>query len=162
MYNFTQRIQFYTQCIILLCVKFYTVYSFTLPFTLHCFDARDLLSWICALSSVKFLGLKLRLCKKKDKYEVCACLVVSLGVNVYWLVWPELIDVYGQISLPVHVTDAAKMLLRCWCCWCADAMMLLMQFCCWCTAAADALMLLMLWCCWCSDAADALMLLMMR
>ena len=47
-----------------------------------------------------------------------ACLVVSGGVNVYWLIWPELIDVYGQISLPVHLTDAAKML------------MLLMQCCC--------------------------------
>ena len=28
------------------------------------------MSRIYALSSVKFLGLKLRLCKKKDKYEV--------------------------------------------------------------------------------------------
>ena len=34
-----------------------------------------------------------------------ACLVVSGGVNVYRLIWPELIDIYGQISLPVH-----------WCC----------------------------------------------
>ena len=42
-----------------------------------------------------------------------ACLVVSLGVNVCRLIKPELIDVYGQISLPVHLTDAAKMLLRC-------------------------------------------------
>ena len=25
-----------------------------------------------------------------------ACLVVSSGVNVYRLIWPELIDVYGQ------------------------------------------------------------------
>ena len=40
-----------------------------------------------------------------------ACLVVSLGVNVYWLVLPELIDVHGQISLPVHVTDADALLL---------------------------------------------------
>ena len=47
-----------------------------------------------------------------------ACLVVSSGVNVYRLVCPELIDVYGQISLPVHLTDAAKML------------MLLMRTCC--------------------------------
>ena len=36
------------------------------------------------------------------------CLVVSVGVNVYRLIWSELIDVYGQISLPVHLTDAAK------------------------------------------------------
>ena len=28
-----------------------------------------------------------------------ACLVVSGGVNVYRLIWPELSDVYGQISL---------------------------------------------------------------
>ena len=41
-----------------------------------------------------------------------ACLVVSGGVNVYRLILSELIDVYGQISLPVHVTDAAKMLMR--------------------------------------------------
>ena len=34
------------------------------------------------------------------------------GVNVYRLIKPELIDVYGQIYLPVHVTDAAKMLMR--------------------------------------------------
>ena len=40
-----------------------------------------------------------------------ACLVVSGGVNVIRLIWPELIDVYGQISLPVHLTDAAKMLM---------------------------------------------------
>ena len=33
------------------------------------------------------------------------CLVVSM------LIRPELIDVYGQISLPAHVTAAAKMLL---------------------------------------------------
>ena len=59
-----------------------------------------------------------------------ACLVVSGDVNVYRLIWPELIDVYGQISLPVHVTDAAKML------------MLLMRWCCWCNAAAEMLMLL--------------------
>ena len=46
------------------------------------------------------------------------CLVVSGGVNVYRLILSELIDVYGQISLSVHVTDAA------------DAPMLLMQCCC--------------------------------
>ena len=40
------------------------------------------------------------------------CLVVSLGVNVYWLVCPELIDVYGQISHPMHVTDALMRLMR--------------------------------------------------
>ena len=37
-----------------------------------------------------------------------ACLVVS----IYRLILPELIDVYGHISLPVHVTDAAEMLMR--------------------------------------------------
>ena len=36
-----------------------------------------------------------------------ACLVVSVGVNVCRLVLPELNDVYGQIFLPVHVTDTA-------------------------------------------------------
>ena len=40
-----------------------------------------------------------------------ACLVVSSGVNVKRLIRPELIDVYGQISLPVHVTDADALLL---------------------------------------------------
>ena len=42
-----------------------------------------------------------------------ACLVVSGGVNVYRLIWPELIDECKHITLPVHVTDAAKMLLMC-------------------------------------------------
>ena len=57
----------YTQCIIL-----HTVYNFTfsdnfelLGVTLRCFVARQLLSRIYALSSVKFFGLKLRLCKKR-------------------------------------------------------------------------------------------------
>ena len=77
-----------------------------------------------------------------------ACLVVSGGVNVYRLIWPELIDVYGQISLPVHLTDAAKML------------MLLIRWCCWCIVAADALLLLMHWRCWCADVTEVLMLLM--
>ena len=35
---------------------------------LRCFVARKLLSRIYALSSVKFRGLNLRLCKKNDKY----------------------------------------------------------------------------------------------
>ena len=47
-----------------------------------------------------------------------ACLVVSGGVNVNRLIRPELIDVYGQISLPAYVTDTP------------DALMLLMQCCC--------------------------------
>ena len=67
MYNY------YTQCIIL-----HTVYNFTfsdhfelLGVTLRCFVARQLLSRIYALLSVKFPGLKLRLCKKNDNYQVC-------------------------------------------------------------------------------------------
>ena len=36
---------------------------------------------------------------------------MSGGVNIYRLIWPELIDVYGQISLQVHLTDAAEMLM---------------------------------------------------
>ena len=39
--------------------------------SLRCLVARQLLSRIYALSSVKFPGLKLRLCKKNDKNEVC-------------------------------------------------------------------------------------------
>ena len=54
------------------------------------------------------------------------CLVVSGGVNVYRLICPELIDVYGQISLPVHLTDAAKMLVLLM----LDAADVLMQCCC--------------------------------
>ena len=38
--------------------------------TLRCFVARQLLSRIYAILSVKFPGLKLRLCKKDDKYQV--------------------------------------------------------------------------------------------
>ena len=52
-------------CKILLSVISYTF----LYFTLFCRETP--LSRIYALSSVKFLGHKLRLCKKKDKYEVC-------------------------------------------------------------------------------------------
>ena len=37
----------------------------------RCFVARQLLSQIYVLSSVKFPDLKLRLCKENDKYEVC-------------------------------------------------------------------------------------------
>ena len=38
--------------------------------------------------------------------------MVSVGVDVCTLVLPELINVYGQIFLPVHVTDTADALLR--------------------------------------------------
>ena len=45
--------------------------EFELPdVSLRCFVARQLLLRIYALSSVKFSGLKLWLCKKCDKYEV--------------------------------------------------------------------------------------------
>ena len=101
------------------------------------------------------------------------CPVVSM--YIYRQIWPELIDVDGQISLPVHVTDAAKMLMLLMrqCCWCtdaADAMFLLMQccsWCCWCADAAASLMLLnvlllqMCWCCWCNVSADAMLQLML-
>ena len=63
----------YTQCIIL-----HTVYNFTfsdnfeiIGVTVRCFVARQILSRIYALLSVKFPGLKLWLCKKNDKYQVC-------------------------------------------------------------------------------------------
>ena len=65
-YTFTHSVYFYTPCITL-----HTVYNFTfndnfelLGVTLRCFVARQLLSRIYALLSVKFPGLKLRLCKK--------------------------------------------------------------------------------------------------
>ena len=46
--------------------------EFELPdASLRCFVVRQLLSRIYALSSVKFSGLKLWLCRKSDKYEVC-------------------------------------------------------------------------------------------
>ena len=52
--------------------------EFELPdVSLRCFVARQLLSQIYALSSVKFPGLKLRLCKKNDKYEVCLDSIAS-------------------------------------------------------------------------------------
>ena len=64
-------------------------------------------------------------------------------VNVFRLKWP---NVYGQITPPVHVSDAADaLMLMMHCCFgCADvanALMLLMHF------AADALLLLMRCCC---------------
>ena len=55
MCNFTYSVLFYTHCVIL---------HTKLPYAMF-FVARRLLSWNNALSSVKFRGLKLRLCKKK-------------------------------------------------------------------------------------------------
>ena len=60
------------------CVILHRVYNFTQFFSrfefsngsLICLDAWQLLSPIYALSSVRFPGLKLWLCKKDDKYEV--------------------------------------------------------------------------------------------
>ena len=83
--------------------------------------------------------------------------VKFMWVVGWWVVCGmERIDVHGQISLLVHLTDAAKMLmlLMRWCCWCnvaADALLLLMRWCCWC---ADALLLLIHCCCWSADAAE--------
>ena len=58
---------YFTHCVIL-----HTVCNFTHKVALRCFFvARRVLSWNYALSSVKFLGPKLRLCKKSDKYQVC-------------------------------------------------------------------------------------------
>ena len=87
-----------------------------------------------------------------------ACLVVSAACLVVSM-YKGWINVYGQISLPMHVTDAAEtlMLLMSWCCWCtvaADSLRLLMQRCKDAADTVDALMLLMLWCCWWADAAD--------
>merc|ERR1711934_1281201 len=89
----------FTQCMIL-----HTVYTFTLNdnfellgVTLRCFVARQLLSRIYALLSVKFPGLKMRLCKKDYKYQVWASAVsfiftstmelISSGVNVFSSLW---------------------------------------------------------------------------
>ena len=56
--------------------------EFELPdVTLRFFVATQLLSRIYALSSVKFSGLKLWLCKKCDKYEVCTKLVITKLVS---------------------------------------------------------------------------------
>ena len=56
--------------------------EFELPdVSLRCFVARQLLLRIYALSSVKFSGLKLWLCKKCDKYEVC--IQPNLFTNVH-------------------------------------------------------------------------------
>ena len=57
--------------LILKTVKFYT-YSVIIFFLrrVFSFTYRKLLSCIYALSSVKFAGVKLWLCKKSDKYEV--------------------------------------------------------------------------------------------
>ena len=125
-------------------------------FAIYAVLSRNRFVAIYALLRGENLGQKLCPWRKNDKYEVdvwwClvvfgACLVVSGGVNVNRLIWPELIDVYGQISLPVHVTDAAKMLMRwCWCTDAANAMLLLMHCCCWCADAAAALILLLRWC----------------
>ena len=61
MCNFTHSVLFHTHRVILHTRLLYAVF----------FVARQLLSQIDVLSSVKFPGLKLRLCKKNDKYQVC-------------------------------------------------------------------------------------------
>ena len=62
-----------TACVILQrwnnLTQFYSRFEFSNG-SLICLDAWQLLSPIHALSSVKFPGLKLWLCKKDDKYEV--------------------------------------------------------------------------------------------
>ena len=56
------------------------MYTNLLPdVSLRCFVARQLFSQIYALSSVKFLGLKFQLCKKRDKYEVW-----TPSLRVWW------------------------------------------------------------------------------
>ena len=45
---------------------------------LRCFVARQFLSQIYTLLSVKFSGLKMCECKKNDKYEVCTAAVPFL------------------------------------------------------------------------------------
>ena len=61
-------------------------------------------------STVQFYKLTKDHCQP-IKYCLVRVWSMSGVVNVYRLIRPELIDVYGQISLPVHVTDAAKMLM---------------------------------------------------
>ena len=65
--------------------------EFELPdVSLRCFVVRQLLSRIYALSSVKFSGLKLWLCKKSDKYEVCVWQTIIghiytyIDFNTFW------------------------------------------------------------------------------
>ena len=48
---------------------------------LHCFVARQFLSRIYALLSVKFPGLKMCECKKNDKYQVCTLPDTSVFVH---------------------------------------------------------------------------------
>jgi len=56
--------------------------EFELPdVSLRCFVARQLLLRIYALSSVKFSGLKLWLCKKSDKYEVWPAFVKTAAMQ---------------------------------------------------------------------------------
>ena len=59
MYNY------YTQCIIL-----HTVYNFTFSDNFELLGVYAVLSRIYALLSLNFPGIKLRLCKKNDKYQV--------------------------------------------------------------------------------------------
>ena len=58
--------------------------EFELPdVSLRCFVATQLLLRIYALSSVKFSELKLRLCKKCDKYEVCLASESNTNIHQY-------------------------------------------------------------------------------
>ena len=54
---------------------------------LSCFVAKQFLSKIYALLSVKLLGLKMCQCKKKDKYEVCEWLSQSVTRSPNELLW---------------------------------------------------------------------------
>ena len=63
MCNFTRNVWFYTKFTLFCCEAFCVT-------NLHCFVARQFLSQIYALFSVKFTDLKMCQCKKSDKYEV--------------------------------------------------------------------------------------------
>ena len=79
--NFTHSVWYYAQFIISHII-FFCIWAHNV--SLRCFVPRQLLSRICALSGVKFPGLKLRLCKKIDKYEVCACTGSKIKVDTFF------------------------------------------------------------------------------
>ena len=73
----------------------------------HSFVARQLLSLIYALSSVKFLGLKLRLCKKDMRYAKhffvhISCNISNCGLNMF-LIWNLSRE---ELAMKIGLTEA--------------------------------------------------------
>ena len=73
---------------------------------LRCFVARQFLSQIYALLSVKFSGLKMCECKKNDKYQVCQWFVLFIFCNFSLSSFGGLICLFFLNDLFVYLFSA--------------------------------------------------------